>query len=178
MQMKMPVDVDVIERQAGRAKGAELRLDFRPHLRPRRCAHREFQSEPGKVRAQTPSPVHQMRDLPGRQDRRRVGQREMKADPQARQPSRPARPRLRHEPPRPSGSPPRGCPRASDFDRLVHLARKAEIVGGDDETIQVGSPLRSRRNDMNSTPSRSLRPSISRLRAISETIEAIFEVRK
>ncbi len=176
--MKMLVDVDVIEMQPGRTEGAELRLDFRPHLRPCRFARRKFEPEPRKVRAQTPPAVHQARDLFRRQHRRSIGQCEMKANAQARQPrgaldrvfgmsSRDHQARSREN-----------AVRASDFDRLVHLARKAEIVGGDDDRIQVGRPLRSRRNDMNSTPSRSRRASICRLRAISATIAAIFEARK
>ena len=178
VQMKMPVDVDVIERQASREKGAKLRLDFRSHLRPRRCVQRELESEPGEIRAQTPASVHQMPDFRGRQNRRGIGQCEMKADPQARQPP--------GSPDRVFGMSPRDhqarrrqdASRASDFDGFIHFASEAEIVGGDDQTIQVGSPRRWRRNDMNSIPSRSRRTSISRLRAISETIEAIFEVRK
>ena len=89
-----------------------------------------------------------------------VGQRKMKPDPQPRQ-TRGARNRVfgvcRRDHQARSREDSFG---ASDFYRLVHFARKAEIVRGDDETVQVGSPLRSRRNDMNSTPSLSLRPSI------------------
>ena len=68
----------------------------------------------------------------------------------------------------------------ADLDRLIDLFRRAEVVGGDDqppgqETIMSS---RVRRNWKNSTPSRSLRTSMSREVSISPTISAIFDGRK
>ena len=48
------------------------------------------------------------------------------------------------------------------LDGLVDLGRQPEIIGRDDEMLQLASSLRSRRNWKNSTPSRRRRFIISR----------------
>ena len=178
MQMEVPVGVDVIERQASRTKGEELRLDLGAHLIPRLLARCEPEGKPDEVRTKTPASVHKTGNFLPRQRRVGVRKREMEAHAQARQPESPLdgvlRKGRRHHETRGRED----APRASELDRLVHFAGEAEIVRGDDETVQIGSPLRSRRNEKNSTPSRSLRASIWRLFAISATIAAIFEARK
>ena len=64
------------------------------------------------------------------------------------------------------------------FDGFVDLGRETEVVGGNDQEIQWLTFRCSRRKAKNSTASRRRRCSISRLRSISPTIEAIFGARK
>ena len=65
-----------------------------------------------------------------------------------------------------------------DLDGLVDLFRKAEVVGGDDQSFQSAASRRSFRNWKNSTPSRRRRFIICGERTISLTIAAIFGARK
>jgi hypothetical protein len=64
------------------------------------------------------------------------------------------------------------------LDGLVDLARQPEIIGRDDELLQLAISLRSLRKWKNSTPSRRRRFIICGLRTISETMEAILPERK
>ena len=66
----------------------------------------------------------------------------------------------------------------SPRDRVVDLGSEAKIVGRDDDSAQSLTSRRSRRKAKNSTASRNRRFSISRLCAISSTIDAIFGARK
>jgi len=68
--------------------------------------------------------------------------------------------------------------RMRPFDGVVDLRRQAEIVGGDDKSLQRATSRRSLRKRKNSTPSRRRRFIISGLRTISPTMEAIFGARK
>src|SRR5216683_5589035 len=52
MDMKMPVGIDVVERQAGRSKCLELGADLRSHLPAQRRPQRELQSKPEEVATQ------------------------------------------------------------------------------------------------------------------------------
>ncbi len=64
------------------------------------------------------------------------------------------------------------------FDRVVDRFGETEVVRGDNDCVQSSTPRRSRRKAKNSTASRSRRFSISRLCAISITMEAILGARK
>ena len=102
----------------------------------------------------------------------------MKADPKLRQPSRAghrvgAAAARHHQARRRKNS-----VAMRDLDSLVDLFRKAEVVGGDDQSLQRAASRRSLRNWKNSTPSRSLRFIICGERTISLTIAAIFGARK
>ena len=99
MQMKMAMDVDVIEIEAGRAKGAELRLDLLAHLRPRRLARCEIQPEPDEVRTQSPPRVDQKRDFLPRQDGRASTSARCRPTRKLGQPRARARPRPRRAAP-------------------------------------------------------------------------------
>ncbi len=178
MKVIVLMDIDVIQRQPGCAKSGELRFNFSAHLTPGGAADREVEAEARKVRAQSPGAIDEIGNLRRRQSGPSVGQSKMKSDAQARHRSsaphrvldRAAR---RHQTGRGEDS-----LLVRDLDRLVHFARQAEIVRCDDETAQCAKLLRSRRNEKNSTPSRSRRRSISGLFAISATIAAIFGARK
>ena len=64
------------------------------------------------------------------------------------------------------------------LDGLVDLGRQPEIIGRNDEMLQLASSLRSLRKWKNSTPSRRRRLIICGLRTISPTMEAILPERK
>jgi hypothetical protein len=176
--MKMLVRIDMVERQSARAIGFELGLDFRGDLPPHRCTQKDVHRESDHVAAEVPAPVDEVRQLLRRQRRPALDQHEMQADVQSRQSPRAGDGVLR----RGTGDHQAGSGEDAalmrDFDRFIHLAGKAEVVGRDDDTLQSAGSLRSRRKRKNSMPSRSRRFRMSGLFTISPAIAAIFGARK
>ena len=178
MKLEVPVPIDVIERQSGRAIGLELRGDFLRHLPLHRRIESQLCAVKRKIAAETAVAVDQTRNFATVAHRLAVGQHDVKPDPKARQRPRP-RHRIRgrrsadHEARRAQNTAPVRC-----FDSGVDRLTETEIVGRDDQSIQCASSRRPRRNEKNSTPSRNRRIIICGLRTISAMIEAIFGARK
>ena len=180
MQVIVLVGVHMVQRQAGAGEGFELGLDLGGQLAADAGPEEDLGAQRRKVGAEQPLARHQVRQLGWRQHRPAFDQHEVK--PHA-QPRRPLGPRHGVVTAR-SGDHQAGRRQdtvaMADLDRLIDLFRRAEVVGGDDqppgqETIMSS---RVRRNWKNSTPSRSLRTSMSREVSISPTISAIFDGRK
>lgn len=178
MDMKMLVRIHVVEDEAGTPEGRKLGGDLLAKLAPGRGAQGERKGEPDHVAAQPARLVEQGRDFPWRRGRNAFQQGKMQANAQIRQPfgesNRARGRRTRHH---------QACRRQHafamrKFDSLVDLGGMPEVIGGDDETVQYCTSRRSRKKPKNSTPSRNRRLSISGLRAISATIEAIFGARR
>ena len=131
----MLVRVDVVERQAGRAEGLELRVDLCAELPPHAGLQRKSQRR-ARARSLRRSPLRSTRSGCARGGSRvAIDQDDMQPDAQARQPARARRPR------RSAAAPatmrlaavrmPRRC--ASSTASLTSRA-EAEIVGRDDQS--------------------------------------------
>jgi hypothetical protein len=185
MEMKMLVRVHVVERKSGRCICFELRCDFSCDLAAYSCAQPDRRAKSSHVGAETAIRIDEIRDAARGKERAPFDEHEMKADAQAREtPGADYRIACRsaadHQARRAQHS---RCVR--ELYRFVHLGRRAEIVGRDDqmpETIprrpQRVISRRSRRKWKNSTPSRRRRFIMSGLRTISPTIDAIFPALK
>jgi len=178
MQVKMLVGIDVVEREAGRTIGLELRLDFRGDLPAHRRTREDIEREPDHVAAELPARVDEIGQAVRRQDRPAFHQHQVQAHAQPREPAC-ARDRVlrrggaHHE----AGS--RQDPATmGGLDGLVDFACKPKIVGGDDDLLQSAGSRRSRRKRKNSIPSRSRRFNMSGLLTISPAMAAIFGARK
>jgi hypothetical protein len=176
--MKMPVRIDVIERQPGRPVRLELRADFPCDLPPHGSIHGDLGAIAGKIIAELTAAVDETRNLRTVGDRIAIDEDDVKPDAQARQ-----RPRARDRIGRRGSADheTRGAQDAASmrlFDRGVDGLAEPEIVRSDDQVVQCASSRRSRRKAKNSAPSRSRRIIICGLRTISETIAAILGVRK
>lgn len=174
----MLVRVDVIEREAGRAKRFELRFDLGAELPPHIWPQRDGEAEPCHVGPEASCRIDQSRHALGRQHRCSLDQHDMQADAQPRQFVRTRDRILRggacdHEA---CGG--EDAPLMRDLDGVIDLRREPEIVGGDDELSQCAGSPRWRRKRKNSTPSRRRRFIMSGLMIISPTIEAILGARK
>ena len=173
----MPVGVDVVERQARVGEGVELGRDLGGQAAPEAGAGRQLEADARHVVPERAVALDQAAQPLGRQQRLGVGQRQMQADAQVRQAAG-ARDGVLDR-----GTADHQAGGGQDalgvraLDGLVDLGREPEVVRRDDQALQV-TARRSRRNWKNSTPSRSRRFSISGLRAISPTIEAILGARK
>ena len=86
MQVEVLMGVDVIERQSGRGKGVELRLDLRRELPPHRAVRDDIETEPRHIRAKPAGAVDQIGQPLRRQCRRTLDQHDMEPDAEARQP--------------------------------------------------------------------------------------------
>jgi len=172
------VRVDVIERKAGRAIGLELRLDFCCDLPAHRRARKYLEPETRHVIAKSPGRIDEVRQASRRQDGVALDQHEMQADAQSGQPAG-ARHRILdrgtadHE----AGGG-QDAVAMRNFDRIVDLGSKPEIIGGDNRLLQDTGSRRSRRKWKNSTPSRTRRFNTAGLLIISPTMAAIFGARK
>jgi hypothetical protein len=178
MQMKMLVRIDVVERESARAIGFELRLDLRRQLAAHRRPQEDVDPETDHIAAEVPVGIDEIGQLLRGQDRPAFDQDQMQADVQPRQPPRPRDGVLRrgagdHE----ACSGEDAVPMCG-FDRLIDLAGKPEIVGGDDNALQSAGSRRSRRKRKNSMPSRSRRFRMSGLFTISPASAAILGARK
>ena len=176
--MKMPVRIDVVERQPRRPKGFKLGGDFRTDLPPHGRVHGAADAQAYERVGQTPGGVEESRNLRRRQDRIAVDQHNVEPDTQARQ--------------RPRAVDGVGCCRSADhqarraenaapvrlFDRGVDRFAEPEIVRRNRQPIQWADSRRSRRNEKNSSPSRNRRRITSGLRIISVAMAAIFGARK
>ena len=176
--MKMLMRVDVIELEARRAEGLELGPDLRPHL-PLHMGQKEHRrAGASHVRAKAPARVDQVRHGGSRQNRLRVGEREMQPDPEPRQPAREfdgasRRRRADHQARRGEDSLDMRA-----LDPLVDFVGETEVVGRENQIFQCAVSCRSRRKRKNSTPSRRRRFITSGLLTISPMIEAILPGRK
>jgi len=143
--MKVMMSVDMVERQACRSVGRELRLDLGGHLRARAWTQKNFEPGPREVVAQPPVAVDEIRNALRRQHRHAVDEHEMEPDAKRRQAACSrhrvfGRRSCHHE----------AC-RSQDAVGVrqlhtgVHFRRQAEIVGRDDETLQWAPSCRSRR---------------------------------
>ena len=178
VQVEMLVGVHMVQRQSGGGEGRELGLDLRGELATHRRAEEEIHPGPDHVLAEEALAIDEVRHPLRRQHWPALDQDQMEPDAQARQTSSPgdgiARPGLaRHQACRRQNAVPVGL-----LDGLVDLARQPEVIGRDDELLQLAISLRSRRKWKNSTPSRRRRFIICGLRTISETMEAILPERK
>ena len=137
-----------------------------------------FEGKPHHVAAQLAIAVDQIGDILRPRGRRGFHQRQMQAHTQSRkalrQRHRVGGGRARHH--QAGGAQDAVAVRL--FDRVVDVFGKAEVVRGDNECAQSCTPRRSRRKAKNSTASRRRRFIISRLCAISITMEAILGARK
>ena len=176
--MKMLVRVDVIELETRRAECLELGTDLRPHL-PLHMGQKEHRrAGASHIRAKAPARVDEVRHGGSRQNRPRVGQREVQPDSEPWQAARHLHSAGRR---RRSDHQARRGEDSFDMralDRLVDFVGEAEVVGGDDQVFQCAVSCRSRRKRKNSTPSRSRRFITSGLLTISPMIEAILPGRK
>jgi hypothetical protein len=176
--MKVLVRIDVIEWQAGRGEGCELRLDLRCELPPRLGPRENLKTKPRHAGAKPAGAVDQIWHLLSRQRRPAIDQHDMEPDPQPRQAARSLN-RIRRRGARDHHT---CCCQDTvamrNFDGLVDLRRQPEIVSRDDEALQSAASRRSRRNWKNSTPSRKRRFIICGERTISPTMAAIFGTRK
>ena len=137
MDMEVLVGVHVIERQAGCAESLELRGDLGGELAARACLEGEVEAETLHVAPHQPLPVGEVGKRLGRQGRPRLDQDEMQPDPQRGDPARSFDG---------IGGTGRGDHQAGGgedtvamglLDGLVDLAAEAEIVGGDDQSLQA-----------------------------------------
>jgi hypothetical protein len=132
----MLVHVDMIERQAGGSKSLELRRDLRRHLPAQRRAAGQFQPQPRQVSAQPSVLLDQAANALRRQRRRSLDHDHVQTDAQRRQRTR--------APHRVGGGRPGNHQACSSenteamrrLDGLVDLFGQAEVVGGDDESLQ------------------------------------------
>jgi hypothetical protein len=176
--MKMPVRIDVVERQPRRPKGFELGGNFRADLPPHGSERNAADAQAYERVGQSPGGVDEGRNLRRWQDRIAVDQNNVKPDAQARQCARAF-----------DGV---GCRRGADhqarraenaapvrlFDRGVDRFAEPEIVRRNRQPIQWADSRRSRRKEKNSSPSRNRRRITSGLRTISAARVAIFGARK
>jgi hypothetical protein len=173
------VGVCVIEREARRTKGVELRADLSRELRARRRIEEKAKAGADEIVSALAVRANERRNGRWRQHGSAACQHEMKADMQSRQP---AGTRDRVGGGRPADHEARAgedAVAAPLLDGFVDGRIEAEIVGADDEPAQAQcAASRSRKNWKNSTPSRSRRTIISGLRTISPTIDAILPARK
>src|SRR5262249_35892905 len=85
MEMKMLVRIDVVEREAARAIGLELRLDLGCGLAANRWAGEDVEPERGHVAAEASAGIDEIGHALRRQHRSALDQHDMQADAQARQ---------------------------------------------------------------------------------------------
>ncbi len=141
----MLVRVDVVEGQAGPTVGLELRRDFRGYLPPHAWLRGDVEPEPSEIGPQPSIRGDEIGNVAGRRNRASLDHHKVKSDAQTRRTPRDrnclvGRGACYHEA--------RGAQDARamrEFDGLVYLARKAEIVGRDDDSPQRAASLRSRR---------------------------------
>ena len=84
MKLKMPVRIDMVERQPGGAKSLELRGDFFRYLPPQRGVHHDLCAETGKVSPQSSVAVDESRYVRTVRDRLAIDENEVKPDTQVR----------------------------------------------------------------------------------------------
>ena len=144
-----------------------------------RCGRRKIaRASRREVAAQTSVGIDEVRNAFRRQHGRAIDEHQVQADAERRQAARAsdgvADCNAAHHQTRGR----QDALRVREFDGLIDLGRRAEIVGRDDECFQCTASRRSRRKWKNSMPSRRRRFIISGLLTISPTIEAILPVRK
>ena len=148
----MPVRVDVIERQSGRAVGLELGGDFVGHLGPRRKVRRDLQAVAAEIVPQPAGAIEKPRDLRARAHGIAVDQHDMQPDPKARHG---ARPRHRVSRRRGADHETRGGENAAAvccFDCGVDGLAQPKIVRGNDQAVQCAGSRRWRRKPLQKTP--------------------------
>src|ERR1700733_2169877 len=176
--MKMPMRIDVIERQSGGAVGVELRGDFGADLPPDTRSNDAADAVADEIVAQTPRGTVERWNLRARGERIVIDQNDVKPDAQPRQFTRASDGVGRG---RSADHETCGAENAAPvrlFDRGIDRFAEPEIVRRYRQPIQCADSRRSRRNEKNSSPSRRRRRIISGLRTISEAIAAIFGARK
>jgi hypothetical protein len=141
MQLKVPVCIDMVERQAGSLIGSELRGDFDSDLTFQRTVERNLRSVAGKVAAKPAVAIDKTRNLGGIAHRLAVKENDVKPDAQARQ--RPSarncvggRGSANHEARRAENAAP-----VSLLDGSVDRLAEPEIVRGDDQPVQCTNSL-------------------------------------
>ena len=178
MKVEMLVGVDVVERKPGGLISPELRLDFGRELFAMPGTEEEADAGLRHVVVKPAAGIHQIGNPLRRQNRAAIHQDEMQADTKSWQLLGPGDGiaggrRPDHQAGRRQNAVP-----VCLLDGEIDFRRSAEIVGGDDQRLQLAILRRSFRNWKNSTPSRSRRFIIWGLFTISPTIEAILPERK
>jgi hypothetical protein len=128
----MLVRIDMVEVQAGRSKGLELRGDLFLDLPADGVVDHDLRAEAAKVAAQPPAGVNEIWDLRAMENRVAVDENEMKSDPQVRQP---LRPRHRIGGGRPADHQTCGAEHSlavRGLHRFIDFVTEPEIVGIDD----------------------------------------------
>ena len=83
MQLKMPMRIDMVERQAGGPIGCKLRGDFDSDLTFQRWVERDLRAVAGKVAAKPAAAIDKTRNLGGVAYRLAVEEDDVKPDAQA-----------------------------------------------------------------------------------------------
>jgi hypothetical protein len=176
--MKVAVGIDMIEREPRGSVRLKLSRDLDFDLPSQRRAQRDLRPQRGEVVAQASAPVEEVRDFVTLAQRLAVDENDVQTDTQIGQRSRALDRAGRGGRANHQGRGAQDAAAVRCFDGGVDRFAEPEIVRRYDQLIQFASSRRSRRKAKNSTPSRSRRIVISGLRAISETIDAIFGARK
>ena len=83
MQLKVPVSIDMVERQSGGPIGCKLRGDFNSELTFHRWVERDLHAVAGKVAAKPAAAIDKTRNLGGVAYRLAVEEDDVKPDAQA-----------------------------------------------------------------------------------------------
>jgi hypothetical protein len=153
MKMDVLVSVHMVEPQAGRMKGLELRADLHRELTTNSRQSKKPNTGAAHIRIEAAVPAHQPGDLGGRKGRMPIDENQMEADPQVRQATGTS---SRIGDGRGADHQARGRQNAVPvglFDSFVDGGVEPEIVGTNDQASQPAIS-RLRRNWKNSTPSR------------------------
>lgn len=176
--MKVPMRIDVVERQPGGVKNLELRGDFPRRLPPQGSVQGKLRAVAGKVVAQSAVAIDETGYVRALGHRLAIDEDKVKPDTQVRQPSR-----ALHRVGRGWSADHETCGAENTLsmrrlDGFVDGLAEPEIIRIYDQAVQCASSRRSRRKAKNSKPSRNRRSIMSGLRTISETIVAILGARK
>jgi len=178
MQMEVPVRVHVVECKSGGAVGFELRGDLSGELPAPGSVESNLRAVTCQVVPEPSATVDEASNVGAFRHRLAVDENDVQAHAQVRQAPRALYRvgrgrRADHQ----AGGAQYAFP-VCFFHGGVDGFTKAEIVRRYDQMVQCASSRRSRKKAKNSMPSRNRRTSISGLRAISETIDAILVARK
>jgi hypothetical protein len=132
----MPVSVDMIQGQSGIAKGGELRGHFPRDLKANPRLENELERYADEVVPQGALNIDQFGQLCRRQCRSSVYQDEVQADAEVWHPSGEANRMPSRRPGYHEASGAQDALTMRELDRLVHLLREAEIVGGQNQPVQ------------------------------------------
>ena len=186
VQLEVPVRIDVVERQAGRPEGGELRRNLARGLPPGGRAEEYARALLRRAGTEAAVGADEVCHHRRRERRCPLEQVDVQPNAQAGETARALHGVGRGGPRNHQAGRRQDARAVRVLDRLVHFVREAEIVGGNDQLPRThphaafapALARRSRRNWKNSTPSRSRRRSMAGLFTISPTIAAILLRRK